>query len=352
MRLEERKRQVLKDVIEEYFRTGQPVGSKALAGQSTAALSPAMLRYVMAELSKDGLLEQAHVSAGRKPTTKALHSYIGEVIEAEALAPAERESVAEALSAAQEDGGLSLQAAARVLSGLSRHAGLSRTEGASETRLKRIELVRVATQRVLVLLITYHGLVHQRLLPTEEDYGAADLQRFSNFLNEQTEGRTLAEVRARLEAECRGLGKRAKALAARAAALATRALASLPPTGEVFVEGQAHIAEQEELSRDTQHLQEILGALEDRQKISELLSRVDQGEGVCVLLGEEVGLGDLPVSLIAAPCRVPGSGVVGTLGVLGPTRMNYSRVIPLVSCLAGLVGEQCAGEAPGSHGHD
>lgn len=341
MRLEERKKQVLRDLVEEYLRTGAAVGSKAIAARAEVTVSPATVRNVLAELTREGLIEQSHRSAGRVPTDRAWRLYLDDLLCVDQLPESERELIARALASVADAEAQPLVGAARLLSELSRQAGLLLTQSVEQVRLQRIEFIRVGHQKVLVLLITAHGLVHERLLSSEYDFSADDLQRFTNFINEQVDGCTFAELRERLEIEKTRVGMAARLLAERAVELAARALDGLPTGGEVYVEGQANIVDYEELTNNSQRLRELLEMLEDRKRVASLLGRVAGGEGVQVLLGEEAGLGGMPVSLVAAPCRVGESGqVVGTLGVIGPTRMNYRRIVGLVSYLSKLVGQR------------
>ncbi len=337
MRLEKRKEEVLRDLIGEFLRTGAAVGSKALAERSRRAVSPATIRSALAELTREGLLEQAHASAGRVPTEKALRLYVDDLVGAPALSSAERDALAQSFSGATAEPGPPLLGAARLLSDLASQPGLFLTESLETTRLERIEFVRVASHRVLVLIVTAHGLVYERLLAVEEDFSAADLQRFAGFLNGHLDGCFLSELRARLEAERARVGRAARVLVERALSLAERAWDVLPAEGELFIEGQAQIAANEEFSRNARLLGQFLEMLDDRRRVAALLARVARGEGVQVLFGRDLGFGDFPLTVIAAPCRITGSGSVGTLGVIGPLRMDYSRVIPLVSGLAGLV---------------
>lgn len=347
MRFEDRKREVLRDLIDEFLQTGAPVSSKSLAERSRERVSSATVRAVMADLTREGFLEQPHTSAGRVPSDRALRLYIDEVLESAALRPAERARLEGNLESVGESEARPMAVAARVLSDASRQAGLFLSETLDKTRLKRIEFIRLATRRVLVLLITTHGLVHERLLSTEEDYSSDELQRFSNFLNMFAEGSTLAEIRKRLDAERAHMGVTAGMLVSHAIALGTRALEDLPFEAELYVEGQANIAEDEELLRNSRQLRELLAMLEDRNRMAALLVRVARGEGVKVFLGEEAGLEGLPVSLIAAPCRLPGEDVVGTVGVIGSLRMNYQRVIPVVSFLADALARKYWGRDAG-----
>lgn len=342
MQRERRKSQVLRDLIDEFLRTGAAVGSKALAARSGVGASSSTIRSVMSELTREGLLEQPHTSAGRIPTEHALRLYIRELLELETLSDHERGRIARTLDEVLAERDEPLLGAARLLSSLSDQAGVLLTQGIEQVCLKRIELVRVGAHRVLVILISVHETIYERLLHVKEDISSDELQRYTNFLNRFTDGSPLGELRARLENERVRMGRVAGLLVERAVQLATRAMEGLPVAGELHVEGQARIVEHEDLLGNARMLRDLLEILDDGRTISDLLARVARGEGVQVLLGSDAGLESVPLSLVAAPCRALDQQLVGTLGVLGPTRMNYSRVIPLVSCLAALAGQRFA----------
>lgn len=342
MQRERRKSQVLRDLIDEFLRTGAAVGSKALSRRAGRGASASTIRSVMSELTREGLLEQTHTSAGRIPTERALRLYIRELLEIETLSDRERRRIARTLDEVLADRDEPLVGAARLLSSLSDQAGILLTQGVEHVGLKRIELIRVGAHRVLVLLISVHETIFERLLHIDEDVGSDELQRYTKFLNQFVDGSPLPELRTRLEAERLRMGRMANELIARAVELATRAMEDLPSEGEFHVEGQTRIIEHEDLLGNARLLRELLEILDDGRAISDLLGRVARGEGVQVLMGSDAGLEKLPLSVVAAPCRALDQQLVGALGVLGPTRMNYSRVIPLVSCLAALAGQRFA----------
>ena len=337
--LDARSRAVFKSLVETYLETGEPVGSRTLSRVPGLAGSPATIRNVMADLTELGLLAAPHVSAGRQPTDLGLRLFVDGIMEVGQ--PSGEERAAIEAQAGAEGADRVLGRAAEALSGLTRTASLV-VAGKSEGPLRHVEFVRLDANRALAVLVDERGDVENRLIALPPGLPAGALERASNFLNAQATGRTLSEARRRLAEE---IEAQRGALDELTADLVRRGVGELAegPDGrgggesKLIVRGQSHLIAGG--ADDLERLTHLFEEIERKAGLIDLLQAAREGEGVRVFIGAENRLFSLSGSaVVAAPYRDGGGRVVGVVGVVGPTRLNYGRVVPLVDYTAEVVG--------------
>ena len=329
--LSDRAREVLHAIIREYIATGGPVGSQQLARTSGFEVSSATLRNVMADLEELGYLEKPHTSAGRVPTDRAYRFYVDTLIRLRDPTPRDRDLIQRGITsgAPLED---ALQGAGRILHFLTRHAGVVVTPRPTSGTFHRIEFVRLREGRVLAILVDQDGQVHNRPVALDFEMSQEELVRASNYLSELLEKLPLEQVRARIEQELAQDQAAYDQLVAKALKLGLLAT-GVPPTEKVFIEGTGSFLEAPEFA-DIERMKALFRTLEEKTRLMALLDRVQRAREMHIFIGHESDLspgGD--VSLVATPYG-PADRSLGTVGVIGPTRMNYQRVIPLVQFTA------------------
>jgi heat-inducible transcriptional repressor len=318
-------------VVEAYLERGQPIGSKALAG--SISLSPASIRGVMQELEERGLLTHPHTSAGRIPTDSGLRLFVDGIMQAAAPDPHERRQIERQIVRDQpiED---ALAAASAALSGLSQAAGVVLAPK-RELTLKQLNFVPLSDTRALAVLVGADGSVENRVITLDGAISAAALNEVSNFINARLSGLTLAEAQLRLRAEIR---ERKEAIDLAAAELVASGLAAWSQDHArrpvLIVRGQANLIDPN-AAADLERVRSLLDELEEAQEIAQLLDSARDAPGCRIFIGSENRMFALSgSSVIAAPYRGSQGEVVGVVGVIGPTRLNYARVVPMVDFTA------------------
>jgi heat-inducible transcriptional repressor len=337
--LDERSREIFRQIVESYLATGEPVGSRNISRLIPITLSPASVRNVMADLEALGLIYAPHTSAGRLPTELGLRFFVDALLEIGDLSGGDRQSI-EAQVKAARGGSLDavLAEASQLLSGLSRGAGVV-TAAKNNPRLKQIEFVRLEPGRALVVLVSEDGQIENRLLTLPADLPASSLVEATNFLNARIRGKTLDEARAELE---RALATARAELDELTQKVVAEGLASWSggeaPDRRLIVRGHAKLLEDLKAMEDLERVRLLFDDLETKRGVIELLGRAEDAEGLRIFIGSESKLFSLSgSSTIVAPYRDSAGRVVGVLGVIGPTRLNYARVIPMVDYTAKVV---------------
>ncbi|TAM99132.1 MAG: heat-inducible transcriptional repressor HrcA [Rhizobiaceae bacterium] len=339
--LDMRSREIFRLIVESYMRDGEPLGSRNLSRLLPLSLSPATVRNVMSDLEQLGLIYAPHISAGRLPTQKGLRFFVDAFMELGDLSDEERRVIESQVKAAGQGASLEhlLTEASQMLSGLSRGAGLVLTTK-SEAPLKHIEFVPLEPGKALVVLVGQNGEVENRVVETPAGVTASQLHEASNFLNAHIRGRTLAEARleiARLKEETRA------ALDTLSRDLIERGLAVWAGTGDdlparLIVRGRANLLENVTAAGDIELLRHLFDDLETKEGLIQLLDLAEEGSGVRIFIGSENKLFSLSgSSVVVAPYRDKDQRVIGALGVIGPTRLNYARIVPMVDYTAQII---------------
>jgi len=329
-----RSKQILEAIVEDYIATAEPVGSSAVARRHALTLSSATVRNVMANLEEMGLLTSPHTSAGRVPTEKAYRFYVDSLV---ALRRISREEKRQIISHCRQSGtGLSgiLKETSRTLSQLSNYMGIVVAPSFTADVFRHIEFIRLGQRRILAILVSSKGAIQNRLIETEDDHAPEELIRMGNYLNEMMRGMTITQARERILTEMKSEKTRYDHLMSRALRISEQAVTV--EGDEIFIEGQARILDQPEFS-DATRMKEIYEAFEQKGVLLQLLSRCMTADGVQIYIGSETSLSrSAGISLITSRF-VTSSDTVGMLGVIGPTRMGYSSVIPIVDYTARMV---------------
>lgn len=337
--LDARSAAVMREIVEQYVATGEPVGSRTLARRLPLTLSPATIRNVMADLTDAGLLFAPHTSAGRLPTDQGLRLFVDGLLNFGELAEDEREMIAAALQAAGRSLEDTLTEASSLLSGLSAAAGLVLAPK-SEGPVKHIEFVPLGSGRALVVLVSSDGTVENRVIETPPGLPPSALQQASNYLNARLSGRPLGELR-RLVAEEMSVNRgELDALSAQVVAAGLATWTGEGRSGSLIVRGQGRLLSDVTQIERLSAIQALFERLETQETMLRLLELAEQSDGVRIFIGAESGLFSTSgVSVIVSPARGEGGRIVGAIGVIGPTRINYGRIIPVVDYTARVIGQ-------------
>ncbi|MBU9127289.1 heat-inducible transcriptional repressor HrcA [Burkholderia multivorans] len=332
--LDPRARTLLKTLIERYIADGQPVGSRTLSRYSGLELSPATIRNVMSDLEELGLVSSPHTSAGRVPTPRGYRLFVDTMLTVET--PIDAAAVARQVQSTLQAGEPQqkvVAAAASVLSNLSQFAGVVLTPRRSHV-FKQIEFMRLSEKRILLIIVTPEGDVQNRMLATPRDYSPSQLTEASNYINAHFEGLSFDEVRRRLRDEIDQLRGDMTALMHAAVTASTE----VPDTEDtVLISGERNLLEVADLSSDMARLRKLFDVFDQKTGLLQLLDVSSHAQGVQIFIGGESTLVPIEeMSVVTAPYEVNGK-IVGTLGVIGPTRMAYNRVIPIVDITARLL---------------
>ncbi|RQO72930.1 heat-inducible transcriptional repressor HrcA [Aquitalea sp. FJL05] len=331
--MNERAQRLLKTLIERYIADGQPVGSKTLSMLSGMELSSASIRNILADLEGMGLIASPHTSAGRIPTAKGYRLFVDHLL---TIQPLEELAMRELQSSLQPDSPQRIaQAASTLLSDLTHFAGVVVTPQRSDVAFRQIEFLRLSERRILMILVTLDGDVQNHLLSTERDYSPSELIEAGNFISQHYAGQGLSAIASLVATELRELQGNITELMSAAVRFGQSSLGS--PSDAVVIAGGMNLLNVRDLSEDLSRLRELFATFERKTELLKLLNQGQEAQGVNIFIGEESGVMTLDeCSVVTAPYRINGL-VVGTLGVVGPTRMAYERVIPIVDITARLV---------------
>ncbi len=339
--LDARSRDIFRAIVDSYLRDGEPLGSRNLSRMLPASLSPATVRNVMSDLEQLGLIYAPHISAGRLPTQKGLRFFVDAFMELGDLSEEERRVIEAQVKASGSGSTLEqmLTEASQMLSGMSRGAGLV-VAAKNEVPLKHLEFIQLEPNRALAVLVSQNGDVENRIVELPPGVTTSQLMEASNFLNAHIVGRTLAEARAevaRLKAETKtALDALSQDLVEKGLAVWAGGDGGLPAT--LIVRGRANLLENVTAEADIQLLRHLFEDLETKDGLMQLLDLAEGGSGVRIFIGSENKLFSLSgSSLVVAPYRDKNARVVGALGVIGPTRLNYARIVPMVDYTAQMI---------------
>lgn len=333
--LPDRAQRMLRSLIDRYVQDGQPVGSRTLARELGLELSPATIRNVMSDLEALGFISSPHTSAGRIPTVQGYRFFVDTLLNVQPLDSRSIERIRLELSLEQTPKHL-VESASALLSGITHMAGVVTLPSLEHALFKRVEFIPLSENRVLAILVTGEDEVQNRMLTTEKQHSASELQQASNYLNEIFAGKDLAEVRATLLREMQETRSNMNSMMMTAIQMADQVLES-KQSEDFVMAGQTNLMEFEELC-DIDKLRKLFDAFNQKRDILHLLDQCVHSEGIQIFIGEESGYQMLDeCSMVTAPYSVDGQ-VMGVLGVIGPTRMAYNRVIPIVDATARLLG--------------
>ncbi|WP_430910623.1 heat-inducible transcriptional repressor HrcA [Methylobacterium sp. sgz302541] len=343
--LSERSREIFRQIVESYLANGEPVGSRNLARLLPMGLSPASIRNVMSDLEHSGLIFAPHTSAGRLPTEQGLRFFVDAMLELGDVGREEQERIEAQMRAAasRHTFDSALAEASSLLSGVSRGAGVVLTTK-SNVNLKHIEFVRLDVDRALVVLVSDDGSVENRLVDLPPGLPASALQEASNYLNARLRGLTIGGLRAEIEAGRQAMKRELDALTERLVDAGLATTVGPSDARQLIVRGQANLLEDLRAVEDLERIRLLFNDLETQKDVIDLLARAEGAEGVRIFIGSENKLFSLSgSSMIAAPFRDGSQKIVGVVGVIGPTRLNYARIVPMVDYTARVVSRMLDG---------
>jgi len=336
--LDDRARLLLKTLIERYIADGQPVGSRALAKMSGLEVSPATIRNVMADLEEMGFIASPHTSAGRIPTPRGYRLFVDALLTVQPVEQQQAELIKGQLRVGEPQ--RALQAAAQLLGSLTHFAGVVLTPRRAST-FRQIEFLRLSDKRVLLIIVTPDGDVQNRILVTEQSYTAAQLAEAANTFNQHFAGLSFDRARSRLHGDLAALRAEIAELMEAAVAAGEQAAAE---DDVVVVAGERNLLEVTDLAANLDRLRALFDLFEHKTRLMQLLDISGRAQGVQIYIGGESNKVPLDeTSMVLSPYEVDGR-VVGTLGVIGPTRMAYERVIPIVDITARLLSSALSRE--------
>ena len=337
--LSERSLHLFKALVEHFIDDGMPVGSRTLSKDSSLSLSPATIRNVMADLEDLGLLHSPHTSAGRVPTAKGYRLFVDSLLRVNDLNSSQVEKIARELDPESDFSSL-MQRTSSMLSDITQLAGVVMLPRTEQSILEHIEFVALSSNRVLVILVMNDREVQNRIINTDKTYSASELQQVSNYLNDIFSGKDLNHVRTMILEELDKMKQQVSESMQSAIEMAQKAFTSDPAKSEseeLLLSGQTNLMDVAELGEADQ-LKKLFETFNQKRDILHLLEQAINADGMQIFIGEESGYDVLDnCSVVTSPYEADGQ-ILGVLGVIGPTRMHYDRVIPIVDITAKMLG--------------
>jgi heat-inducible transcriptional repressor len=326
-----RSRQILETIIEDYISTAEPIGSSAIRSRHGLTLSSATIRNVMADLEEMGYLASPHTSAGRVPTEKAYRLYVDSLLAVRGIDRGEREEIRRHCSMAGKDVDGVFREISEMLSSVSHYMGIVAAPRFNANIFRQMEFINLGGRRVLAILVSQSGSVQNRIIELERDIPGDELQKMANYLNGMLHGLTISQVKGRLVKEMESERIRYDDLLANALTLSQQALDD--GGAEIFIEGRSNILDLPEFA-DVQRMKDIFRAMEQKSQLLSLLDSCLKAPGVNIFIGSESHLNSMAGMSLITSTYVSGKNTLGVLGVIGPTRMGYGKVIPIVDYTA------------------
>ncbi len=342
-----RTRKILYALVTEYISTGEAVGSRTLSRRYGIQLSPATIRSVLQDLEEDGYIQQPHTSAGRLPTDKGFRLFVDALVDLEEVSEGDRHAIRERLEGLRSGGDV-MREAGRVLSDLTGAATLVTAPAPEDEPLSELRFLPLRDGELLAILVGKTGTVQNRIVRSASRADRTDLERVNNYLDSLLEGGSLRDLRNRLATEMDRERGTYREVAAKAKEMIEAAVTEVASTAVVVIEGQGRLFDRPEFA-DVTKLRDYLRAFEEKERLLELLERTLDAGGVRVIIGAEAGLGTLQdISVVSSQYLAAGTG--GSVAVVGPTRMDYGKVVPLVEYTARAVASRLGDGSPDGGG--
>lgn len=335
--LNERSRRILEAIVEDYIGTAEPIGSRAVTRRHHLGLSPATVRNVMADLEEMGYIVSPHTSAGRIPTEKGYRFYVDTLLQVGQLDPRQKSRIEEYYRIDGLRVEERLREAGKVLSTISSYAGVVMTPRFNCTVFRHIEFLKLSQGRLLVIFVSRSGLVQNKVIETDLSLTQSELEHISNYLNQTLSGLSIQEIKAKIVREMAEEKAIYDKLLSRALELSQEAMSD-ELGGQVYIEGASNILEQPEF-KDLERMKRLFRAFEQKSLLVELLDKSQLARGVQIFIGSDSEYREIEGCSLITANYSSSRGTIGTLGVIGPSRMNYSQVIPVVDYTARLVSQ-------------
>lgn len=337
--LNQRSIDVFKTIIDTFIETGEPVGSRTISQKLKDPLSPATIRNVMADLEDAGLLFAPHISAGRLPTESGLKFFVEGLLEIGDLSDIDRQEIERRCSFESQGIDTVLEQATNLLSGLSSCAGVVLTPK-MQASLKHIEFVYLSSSRVLAILVTMDGFIENRILELPDGITVDILKEASNYLSAKIYGKTLEQAKSIIEEELRQEKTYLNNLASKVVEMGLGVWSQGEGKGNLIIKGQSHLLENIHEIQDLEKIRQLFQILDTKESLVELIDRSIKADGVQIYIGSENSSFQLSgCSMIVSPFQNSENKIIGAIGVIGPSRMNYGKVIPLVDYTAKMVSK-------------
>ncbi|MCF8010471.1 MAG: heat-inducible transcriptional repressor HrcA [Clostridiales bacterium] len=328
MKMDKRKQQVLMALIQDYISTAEPVGSRTIARKYKLGVSPATIRNEMADLEEMGLIEQPHTSAGRVPSDQGYRFYVDNLMKREELSIEEENVIQKSYETKLKDVGNIIQRTGDMISQLTNYAAVVMTTHIGEVSFKHIQLVRMSEKRALVVLVTETGAVHHRMIDIPESISVADLETISSVLNKKLQGRTIGDIRTTLFNEIYFELTKQKQILNKALELVREGL-TMESEDKIYLGGVFNILSQPEFN-DVEKIKTLLSLLEQEALLSDMMSGFHQSNGITVRIGGELSNKQMRDCSMVIGNYSLGGNQIGSIGILGPTRMDYARAVTIV----------------------
>jgi heat-inducible transcriptional repressor len=333
-KLDHRSRDILRQAIRTFIHCGEPVGSRTLAKLNPEGLSPATIRNIMSDLEETGYVYQPHTSAGRVPTDKGYRFYVSTLTEHEGITPIEQEMIGSSLREVDSDMTSLAQRTSHLLSQLTDQVSFVIGPDSRQSVLRHVDFIKLSPHRILVVLVSQTGQVTNRVIDIAEDLSGEELQKCALYLMDEFSGYTLVEIREALVSRMKQMRAIYDRLVGNALKLGTAAFTDAPAPRDVYLEGASRMLNKPEFKTDIEKAAQLISILEEKGRLLEILNACLEGTGLQIIIGSEARVPDFEgVSLIAARYRY-GNTELGSLGIMGPTRMEYARFISVVDYIA------------------
>jgi heat-inducible transcriptional repressor len=329
----ERMRQILFAIIDNYIMTANPVASNTISKKYNISLSSATIRSVMADLEKMGLLYHPHTSAGRIPTKDGFKYFAESLVQIKNISVRERELIEKRFLPDSQQGEDLIKEASKLLSNISNYAGLVLSPKKSKVQLKHINYIKLSDRKLLAVLVSKRGVVQNRIVEIDDDIDSSELEQINNYLNTMITNLTLEQVKEKILNEMKQEKTKYDKLLSKAIKIGYKTLDVPQEPDELIIEGEANLIDHPEF-KDSKKIKNILKTLERKTMLMELLEGTLNAEGIQIFIGAEVIHPELKDLSIITSRFAGEDGVLGTIGVIGPTRMNYPKIIPLVDYTA------------------
>jgi len=339
LELSERSKQIFKQVVESYLKTGEPVGSETILKNVGINISSASIRSILVELQKEGLLYAPHISSGRLPTKEGLKFFVDGILEFGRLSKEEQENIKNACQSKATSFQDILDKASQTIAGLSNCASIV-VAPKFQNRIKHIEFIRLNTNQIMSIIANENGLVENRILESNRNYSDSILKQVSNYLNSKFSGKTIAELKIIISNEINNSKHELDLLSKK---LIEDGIVKIAPNSEtpyIFLHGQSSLLEDEIVSKDLDQIRNLFDDIENKTNFIDILDNTSKAQGVQIFIGSKNFLfKHSGLSMIMAPYKNKEEQIIGAIGVVGPTRLNYAKIVPLVDYTSKIVGK-------------
>ena len=338
LELSNRSKQILKGVVESYLETGDPAGSETILKKVGIKISSSSIRSILAELQKQGLLYAPHISSGRLPTDKGMRFFVDGLLEFGRLSKSEQENIKSQCKSKGTSFQETLNIASKTISDLSNCASIV-VAPKYQNKIKHIEFIRLNNEQIMSIIASENGLVENRILDTDSAYSESALKQASNYLNAKFEGKTIEEIKQNIKNEINNSKSQLDKLSAK---LVHEGIVEIAPNSEtpyIFLHGQSSLLEDEIVSKDLDQVRKLFDDIENKHNFLNILENTNKGKGVQIFIGSQNFLfKHSGLSMVMAPYKNKEQKIIGAIGVLGPTRLNYAKIVPLVDYTSKIIG--------------